>query len=54
MSLHKEINVDDWRVLRVIGGWIYSKVDDGICYNNTSSITSCFVPEPKVNDYEEA
>ena len=52
-------SVDDgvWEILRVVGGWIYSKeiymTNDNVnAMAMTSALTSVFVPEPMIKAME--
>ena len=51
MNLHEGIGFDNYEVVRVVGGWMYTQVaESGMGGFNLSS---CFVPEPPTTTKQE-
>ena len=55
MELHGTLNIHWYEILRVPGGWIYTRFDaqGDINPNNPCPLSSCFVPEPKDHDHAD-
>ena len=43
MKLHEELYINVYRVMRVVGGWIYT-IDTGESSSGSISVSSVFVP----------